>query len=85
MLRIAREFLGLLPVNEMIITGIDDLLNKATGHLEECPILSVLVVRDTLDRLNFQKLDPSDAMASFLHRMSFKKTAGFCAIERITF
>lgn len=84
-LRIAREFFGLLPVNEIIITGIDDLLNKTTGHMEECPILSVLVVRATLDKLNFQKLDPSDAMASFLHHMSFKKTTGFCAIERIVF
>lgn len=30
-----------------------------------------------LTRLNFEHLDPSDALQNFPHKMKFKKTSGF--------
>lgn len=82
-LRVARELFALLPVEIAIVTAVGELLNTKTGHLESRPILSVVISRDTLDKLNFAALDPSDAMENFFHRMKFRKTKGFQPIEAI--
>ncbi|MGY4494699.1 hypothetical protein [Pseudomonas sp. TE3610] len=36
--------------------------------------------RSTLNSLNLDAIDPSDAMKNFVHRMAFKKTQGFSAV-----
>lgn len=82
-LRIARELFALLPIQMAIITGLGKVLNTKTGQMEECPILSVAVPRVTLSTLNFELLDPSTSMSNFAHRMNFKKSAGFGAVDRI--
>ena len=82
-LRIARELFALLPIDMVTVTAVGDLLNTQTGHLEEKPILSVAIPRDTLEGLNTDSLDPSDSMGNFVHRMDFRKTTGFRAVEPI--
>jgi len=82
-LRVARELFALLPIEMAIVTAVGELLNTKTGHMEEQPILSVAIPRQTLSKLNFDMLDPSDSLDNFLHRMKFLKTKGFQAIERI--
>lgn len=81
-LRVARELLALLPIDYVLVTANTQMLNTATGHDEDTPILSVIVPRQIADRLNFDRLDPSDSMANFPHRISFKKTKGFAPVER---
>jgi hypothetical protein len=76
-LRIAREICALLPIDGFIITAEDEILNSATGKIDPQPILSVYVRRATLQSLNFERVDPSDAMKNFVHNMDFKKTQGF--------
>ena len=82
-LRIAREVFALLPIKMVTITAIDEILNSSTGHLEKQPILSVLIPRKTLDKLNMDMIDPSDSMTNFVHNMSFKKTKGFKTVEKV--
>jgi hypothetical protein len=82
-LRVASGLLAVLPVDMVIVTAVSELLNSRTGHLEETPILSVAVPRNTLDKLNLGRLDPSDSMSNFIHRMDFKRTKGFAAVESI--
>lgn len=83
-LRIAREIFALLPhLNTVLINVMKKLVNTKTGHLEESPVLSVYVPRETLNKLNFERIDPVNAMANFIHNMNFKKTTGFAAIEKI--
>jgi hypothetical protein len=82
-LRVARDTLAILPVPLVISTAYDNLLNAQTGHLEEQPILSVAISRQTLEKLNLEAIDPSDSMRNFVHRMNFMKTKGFSAVERI--
>lgn len=82
-LRIAREVFALLPLDGVIVTAVADVLDTSSGHVREQPILSVAFPREGLERLNFDALDPSDAMKGFVHRMSFKKTAGFAPVSRI--
>jgi hypothetical protein len=82
-LRVAREVLALLPVQMVIVNALGSLLNTQTGYVEEQPILSVAIPRSTVERLNFNMLDTSDAMKNFVHRMKFMKTKGFEAIETL--
>lgn len=82
-LRVARELVALLPVEMVIVTGVGDVLNTSSGHMEQRPILSIVVPRATLSTLNFEMLDPSDSMDNFVHRMSFRTTRGFAPVERL--
>lgn len=84
-LRVAREIFSLLPINEVIITAEDELLDTKTGHKVLKPILSIFIVRKTFENLNLDLIDPSDSMENFLFNMNFKKTTGFYPIERIDF
>jgi hypothetical protein len=73
--------MSILPDNLVVVTAVDKVLNSATGHIEELPILSVLVSRPTLEALNLDAIDPSDSMKNFVHHMSFKKTMGFAPVQ----
>ncbi len=79
-LKVAGDFLRILPVNEVYVTCMTQMLNTQTGHQEPTPILSVQFVRETMDRMNFARVDPSDALSNFNHTMNFKKTKGFASI-----
>lgn len=83
-LRVANELCALLPVEMVITTAVDELLDKKTGHLQEQAVLSVAIPRPTLERMNLENVDPSDALSNFVHRMKFKKTAGFEPVEKLT-
>ncbi|AUA33420.1 hypothetical protein CWR53_12850 [Pseudomonas sp. SGAir0191] len=78
--RVGRELLAILPDDLVMVTALDNVLNSSTGHLEELPILSVAFSRNTLDSLNLDAIDPSEAMKNFVHNMAFKKTQGFSAV-----
>lgn len=82
-LRVGRELLAILPDDLVIVTALDNVLNSSTGHMEEHPILSAAFSRPTIDGLNLETIDTSDAMKNFVHNMSFKKGAGFSAVAAL--
>lgn len=82
-IRLARELFALLPTDMVIVNVLGEVLNTKTGHLEESPILSVAIPRETLQKLNFDMLDPSDSMENFVHNMKFMKTKGFNPVDKI--
>jgi hypothetical protein len=84
LLRVARELFALLPTEMVLVHATGELLNTKTGNVEQVPILSVAIPRRTLELLNLDMLDPSDCMGNFVHRMAFKKTKGFEAVERLS-
>jgi len=83
-IRIARDMFALLPINTISIHAVDNILSTATGHQDEVTILSVLIERDSLNKLNLSNIDPSNAMTNFRHHMKFLKTSGFQPVERIS-
>jgi uncharacterized tellurite resistance protein B-like protein len=86
-LRIGREIFALLPLDSIIVTVLTDMFDSRTGHTSEQAILSVAVPWDVLKKLNFNHLDPSDAMEMFLHRGDFKasrKSGAFLPIVPLT-
>lgn len=80
-LKMAGDIFHVLPVSEVWVTCRTEILNKATGHIENTPILSVHFVRSTFQRINLETIDTSDCLALFNHKMSFTKKSGFSAIE----
>jgi hypothetical protein len=82
-LRVGQELLAILPDDLVIVTALDNVLNSSTGHVEEQPILSVAFSRSTVDGLNLETIDPSEAMKNFVHNMSFKKGVGFSAVAAL--
>ena len=82
-LRVGRELLAILPDDLVVVTAMDTLLNSSTGHMEDQPILSVAFSRATVENLNLEAIDPSDAMKNFVHNMSFKKSSGFAAVSAL--
>ncbi|MGG1675923.1 DUF4236 domain-containing protein [Neobacillus sp. NRS-1170] len=82
-IRIARDLFALLPVDSVLIHAMDQQFNTVTGYEEEMVILSVRIYRNTLNLLNFNAIDPSDALANFEYRMNFRKTKGFAPVDKI--
>jgi hypothetical protein len=82
-LRVGREIFAILPVAEIIVNAVGNVLNQTTGRIEEMPLLSVLLVRETMDRINFSLIDPSDCMKNFKYNMGFKKSQGMSPVEII--
>lgn len=86
-LRVTRETFAILPVDTVLITASADSLDTQTGHVTEQPVISVALPRAVFARLNFDQLNPSDAMENFQHRGDFKasrKSENFNAIVPLT-
>lgn len=82
-LRVAREIFAFLPVDYAQINAISKFVNTKTGHLEELPILSIIVPPKTIEELNLESIDPSDSMQNFVHNMNFNKTKGFSVVKKV--
>lgn len=82
MIRLAREIFGILPVESLRINALLEAVDSQTGHLEYQVVVSAILVRDTLNTLNLNRLDPSDSLRNFVHTMKFKKIKGFEKVEK---
>ena len=86
-LRVAREVFALLPVEAVLVTAVADSADPSTGQTLERPVLSVFVPRAALTGLDFDQLDPSQALELFQHRGDFKasrKSEAFQPIAPLT-
>lgn len=83
LLRAAREISAVLPTTMVVVTASTDMLDPSTGHIKQQPIVSAAIASDTMDRLNLDRIDPSDALSNFVHEMAFRKTKGFRPISPI--
>jgi len=71
LLRVASETFCIIPDEMIIVTATENTLNKATGYMQQQPIISVLIARSTLLQLNMQKIDTSYSLRNFIHDMNF--------------
>ncbi|HRN41503.1 MAG TPA: hypothetical protein PK649_05460 [Vicingus sp.] len=83
-LRISKEVFQLLPIDNVLINAKGTIINPATGNNEEKTIVSVIIEKEKLDKLNFDLLDPSDSMSNFSCNMNFKKSEGFKPVEELS-
>ena len=87
MLRVARETFALLPVDTILVTAQVENKDMSTRRKGEQPVLSALFPRERFLALDFDRLDPSDAVETFEHRGDFKasrKTSAFAPISPMT-
>jgi hypothetical protein len=87
-LKVGREVLALLPVDEVIVTATVLMLSTATGLDTQQPVLSVLLDRKTIEALNFERLDPEDALENFRFSGSIngpQKNDQFASITPLSF
>lgn len=82
-LRVASELFAILPDETVVVTATDEMLNSATGHKQELPIVSACISRKTFQSLNLARIDPSDSFDNFVHNMDFKKTVGFKSVRKV--
>ncbi len=82
-LRVAREIFSYLPLEFIRVNAMAEMLNSATGHLENQPILSIILPPETIKKLNLKTIDPSDSMQNFVHNMKFSKTKGFDVVDKV--
>src|SRR5208283_2621208 len=83
-LRVAREVFALLPVETLLLTAAAESLDSRSGQTKEQPVLSVLIPRSDFSMLNFEQLNPSDAMDIFQFRGDFKASRKSEAFQPIT-
>ena len=84
LLRIARETLGVMPADIIRANAVVNAVSTQTGHLEDQIIVSAVVARDTLNKINLSKIDPSDSLSNFVHNMQFRKTKGFESVDKVS-
>ena len=82
-IRIARELFALLPIKYVVIHAVDSILNTATGYQEDATVISVKIDRQHFEKINFNGIDPSDAIETFENHLDFKKTQGLKPVTRI--
>jgi len=83
-LRVMREIFALLPVDHLLVTAVAPVLDAGTGLTSGQPVLSVLASRQDLAPVQWEHVDPSDAVDRLLHRGDFKasrKSGAFVPIE----
>lgn len=80
----ARCLFASLPVETCVIHMTETVINTSTGHYEQRVLLSVLFDRETMNELNVDLVDPSDAMDNFQHHIDFRVTKGFRSVKRVT-
>ena len=80
-LRMGRELFALLPIDAALINVVTVGVDSRTGHDADETILSVRMSRAKFGKLNFKRLNPTDSMELFDHRMVFRKTGGFKAVK----
>ena len=86
-LRVAREVFAMLPVDFLLLTASAELVDPGTGKSGDQPVLSVVFGRDQLEAVDFERIDPSDAVERFQHRGDFKasrKLEAFAPIVPLT-
>jgi hypothetical protein len=82
-LRVAREVFAYIPLKYVRINAMGNILNSQSGHLEKKPILSVIILPETINLMNLKTIDPSDSMNNFVHNMDFKKVLGFNEVKKV--
>lgn len=72
-IRIARDMFALLPIRNTIIHTV----------LEGKTILSVNFDRESLSKVKFGYIDPSETLRQFMHKMNFDEFVGFSPVSQL--
>jgi hypothetical protein len=72
-IRVGRELFAALPLSHVLVHVGSLGVNPATGHEQPQWMVSACLEREGFMRLNFERIDPSDALAALGANSGFKK------------
>lgn len=72
-IRIARDMFALLPIKNTIVHAV----------LDGKTIVSVDFDRQSLSKIKFGYIDPSDTLVQFKHNMDFNENSGFSTVSNL--
>jgi hypothetical protein len=80
-LRVAIEFLATLPLEEVEVIMLTDILDPATGHIDGAPVLHVRVTEQALRTVNLVRTDACALVERLGGHMSWSRRDGFRAVN----
>lgn len=80
-LRVAIEFLGTLPLDEVEVLMLTDILDPATGHIDGAPVLHVRVSEQVLRTVNLARTDACALVERLGGHMAWARRDGFRVIN----
>jgi hypothetical protein len=72
-LRLGRDFLGRLPIKAVVVHGFVPGIDSATGQSTERCVVSCILHREAMERIEFNRVDPSDCVSSFPSAMRISR------------
>ncbi|MEZ5654968.1 MAG: hypothetical protein R3E04_03605 [Sphingobium sp.] len=83
--RVAIEFLACLPIEEVEVVMLTDLLDRGTGHIDARPVLHLRVALQALGALNLHRAEPTALVERLGGHMDWVRRDGFRAINAAAF
>lgn len=80
-IRVALEFLGALPINEVEVVMLTDVLDRGSGHIHSLPVLHVRVALQAVQTLNLERAEPAALIERLGAHMDWSKRDGFRPIN----
>jgi hypothetical protein len=64
---VARQLFATLPITEIIVTAYVPTISTVSGNETDTPVVSAHFIKERFMAMNFDEIDPSDALQSFRH------------------
>lgn len=71
-------------IDKMLVNGFSTRISGATGNMEETAIYSVVFNREQFSQINYQKINPVDALTAFPCHIDLLKTMEYKSIQPFT-
>lgn len=84
-IRVAMEFLAALPIDEVEVLMLTDILDRGTGHIESLPVLHLRATSQALASLNLPRTQAMAVVERLGAHMDWSKRDGFRAINAAAF
>ncbi|ALC81910.1 MULTISPECIES: DUF4236 domain-containing protein [Bacillus] len=81
--RIAREMFALLPLKVVYIHVVDSVVNMAADVEEKKIILSARIDKDSLNELEFDRINCFDSLSNFNCHIDFNHASGFHEVDKL--
>lgn len=83
-LRLSRNLFNLLPIEDVFVNVWESEENRYSKVEEKRRILSILLDRETFEKMKMDQINPFDALEYFRHEVRFVKTRGFNEVEELS-
>jgi hypothetical protein len=83
--RVALEFLAVLPIEEVEVVMLTDVLDRGSGHIDSLPVLHLRVTMQAINALNLARAEPAALVERLGGHMDWSKREGFRAINSAAF